>query len=210
MQKYSPHFNTAFNGILLLAQRFASYNFPSHLPDTVYIFILSYPLFIFWDPAVFKDFLMGNIVLGIWGTSLYLVCKQLGWYHSLLFLLPWPDSFYFFLTKAHWGWDVPQSLWFLLCAQPGRVQWPGSRQRASWEYPSHWMCLTLARIREVSKSLLALACAERAAAHHSSAGVRMRNGYYTFLMLCFKRNGRRSFTSLVFYFAAKTILLSAP
>lgn len=47
-------------------------------------------------------------------------------------------------------------------------------------------------------------------AHHSSAGIQMRNGYYTFLMLCFKINGRRWFTSLEFYFAAKTILLSAP
>lgn len=163
-------------------------------------------MLIFWDPAVFKYFLMGNIVLGIWGMSLHLVCKQVEWYHSLLLLLPWPDSLYAFLTKAHWGWDVPQLLWFLLCTQPGCVQWPASRQRADWGYPPHGMCLTLARIREVSKSLLALACAERAAAHPSSAGVQMRNGDYTFLMLCFKRNGRRWFTWLEFYFAAKTIL----
>lgn len=43
MQKYSPHFNTGFNGILLLLHDFATFYFPSHLPDTVYILIPSYP-----------------------------------------------------------------------------------------------------------------------------------------------------------------------
>lgn len=66
---------------------------------------------------------------------------------------------------------------------------------ADWGCPPHLTWLSLAKgfssIREIPKSLLALAWVGRATAHHSSPGVRLRNGDYAFLMLCFRRNGRR-------------------
>lgn len=66
---------------------------------------------------------------------------------------------------------------------------------ADWGCPPHLTWLSLAKgfssIREVPKSLLALAWVGRATAHQSSPGVRLRNGDYAFLMLRFRRNGRR-------------------